>query len=109
MMLPFFLSSSVLIPCTFVIRKRQYKRKKAIQEIVASEQLYYKFLMILTDKFYEPLRQRHILTQEQLTSIFANITSMAPLHKVVAEELASTTQVCSLFIFFRDGHDLTEN
>lgn len=66
-----------------------------MQEIIASEKLYAKFLQLLIDSFYTPMQL--ICTPEQLEVIFSNIVSIAPLHKMVAEELAAAPQVASVF------------
>jgi len=72
-------------------RKRDWKRKKVIEEIVSSEDLYCKFLDILSTKFYKPMSA--FLSQEQIVAIFSNISSMAPFHKIFAQELAEAKHV----------------
>lgn len=67
--------------------KRKEKIENIIQEIQASEALYYKFLSILSEHFIKPMRERKLVSPETLDLIFSNIEQVAPYHKVIADEL----------------------
>jgi len=66
---------------------RKAKKDLIVQEIQASEQLYYKFLDVLIRHFIKPLRKLGFIPSDQLKLIFGNLDTIAPYHKQIAEEL----------------------
>ena len=78
------------------LSKRLQKRQKIVEEIVASERLYYKFLAIMTERFLLPLKS--ILTPTQIEAIFSNIEQIAPFHKIIAYELEQNPAVSKVFL-----------
>jgi len=78
-------------------QKRKVKREKVVEEIIASEQLYYKFLQIMIDHFIRPMREKKLLTEDQVNVMFSNIEQIAPHHEVLAAELQKCVNVSSVF------------
>lgn len=60
---------------------RKQKKEKAIQEVIDSEIAYLKQLEIIVKYFKEPLKQRYILSEDEIEKIFSKIAVLYGLNK----------------------------
>jgi MFS family permease len=78
--------------------KMENKCKAASQELRSTELSYVKNILVLIKKFYEPLAQlsrsrwRFALSENDLATLFNDITSIASLHQIIYDELKSSSE-----------------
>jgi len=78
--------------------KMENKCKAASQELRSTELAYVKNILVLIKKFYEPLAQlsrsrwRFALYENDLATLFNDITSIASLHQIIYDELKSSSE-----------------
>jgi len=56
-------------------------RGKIIQEIIETERLYVNDLVLIQDVFYQPLKEKGIISEEEQRTLFANLLSLIPLNQ----------------------------
>lgn len=99
-------SSNLPKECLEDIRCQETRRENLISELISSDLVYFRGIQALEKQYYEPLLElsatrQAILTAEQCTEIFSNISAIVEFHQTFTNLLASSpnvAEVCTKFL-----------